>query len=72
MSGSAPDLDWNALAWQRLGRIRSAHPELQTVDMALAHRVVGPVVRAHAAQLRRAAQPCPRPVATQPGFAFTD
>lgn len=45
--------DWHALAWQRLHDVRAKH-QGWTLDDALAHRVVGPVVRGYAASLRRA------------------
>ncbi len=45
---------WLASAWWNLPRIQASHPELTTLDAALDHRIVGPVVRAHAAQLQDA------------------
>ena len=60
MSHAAAPIDWRAAAWANLPGIRARHPELRTLDQALAHRIVGPVIRAHAAQLRREHQPASR------------
>ena len=44
--------DWHARAWERLRDVRAKRPGW-TLDQALAHRTIGPVIRGLAAQLRR-------------------
>jgi hypothetical protein len=44
--------DWHAKAWERLRDVRARHLGW-TLDDALAHRTIGPVVRGFGAQLRR-------------------
>lgn len=44
--------DWHALAWKRLADVRAKHHQW-TLDDALAHPVIGRVIRAFGAQLRR-------------------
>jgi hypothetical protein len=46
------DRDWQARAWDRLHDVRARNTGW-TLDQALAHRTIGPVVRGYAAQLKR-------------------
>jgi hypothetical protein len=50
-------IDWRAAAWENLPNIRQRHPELRTLEQALAHRIIGRVICAHAAQLMRQHMP---------------
>lgn len=44
--------DWHARAWERLRDVRAKHLDW-TLDDALRHPTIGPVIRGFAAQLRR-------------------
>lgn len=48
------DRDWQARAWERMRDLRATR-QGWTLDQALEHRVIGAVVRAFGAQLKREA-----------------